>query len=305
MNYQQNSNSITYLYRELDKKNIQIKEYKTRISNLIDEKTYLLQQIDKLKLLNNQLRVTSEQEYNQNFNIYKEREAALANTIQFLQNENENLRKNLSQKEDIEKNFNNTYNYKILIANNEIENLKNMNNEKEIIINSIQNFLNNILSKADNIGNLSFDLKEIDYNLFINNLKTLENSIISKLSGLSIIPSKKPQKINNNNVKNNKILVRHNNSLNKPANKYKNKNNKNRKLTKSSTNLFRGTIKKTNKFLKTNVEKNNNFEKFNEQNGARTPSREGNNIYDYIDDDISNYLRSINDQSLYPQIIDN
>ena len=304
MNYQQNSTQISYLYREIDKKNIQIQEYKKRITNLIDEKTYLLKQIDELKILNNQIRASSEQEYNQNFNIYKQREAAFSNTIQFLQNENENLRKNLSQKEDIEKNFNNTYNYKILIANNEIENLKMMNNENNIIINNVQNFLNNILSKADNISNLSFDLKEIDYNLFIDNLKTLENSIISKLSGLSIIVPEKEKKNKRNNG-NNKSFYKKNISINNSINKIKNKNYREKRFNKSSSNLLRGRIKKNSKILRTYVDKNIEFEKSNGENGARTPSREGNNIYDYIDDDISNYLRSINDQNLYPQLFEN
>ena len=53
-----------------------------------------------------------------------------------------------------------------------------MNNVNDIIINNVLDFLNNILSNDDTIGNLSFGLKEVDYNLFIENLKPLKNSII-------------------------------------------------------------------------------------------------------------------------------
>jgi hypothetical protein len=254
-------NLVLYLNRELNRKNIMIKKLQQRISNLIDEKKILIDQINNLKNEIYNISISFEKNFNENKNIYYKKEKQLSDIIL-------NFKNIFNEKETKEKNLKK----ELSKLNEEISNLKMMNNNKDDILLLIHNFFCNIKNKLKLNYELHLDFIPyiFDKPAFIYNLKNLEKEIINKLS-----------KDKNENKKKKSYL----NKIN-----YKTIPMKDKNIMKKGKNLFKKKIKaktKTNFGAKKKIY-------------IRTPSRIkinnniNSNTYIY-DNDVNSFLISNND----------
>ena len=172
----QEKEEILYLNRELNRKNILIKQLQERIGNLIDEKKYLINEINILKNENNIIMIKSEKNFYDNKIIYDKKEKELLYTIN-------NLKNIMDEKEKNQKKLDIILRKKLTKAYEEINNLKSMNNNRDNILLLINNFFNNIKNNL----NLNYDLHLdfipyiFDKASFVINLKLLENEILNKI----------------------------------------------------------------------------------------------------------------------------
>jgi hypothetical protein len=166
-------NFLLYLNRELNRKNIMIKKLQQRISNLIDEKKILIEQINNLKNEIYNISISFEKNFNENKNIYYKKEKQLSDIIL-------NFKNIFNEKETKEKNLKK----ELSKLNEEISNLKMINNNKDDILLLIHNFFCNIKNKLNLNYELHLDFIPyiFDKPAFIYNLKNLEKEIINKLS---------------------------------------------------------------------------------------------------------------------------
>lgn len=166
------------LYKKIiAKKDKQIKSLQNRINNLLLNKNSLISQLDKSP----SLKTISPK------NIYSRHK--IFNSIN--QDTLSQNQLNLSlQKGD---KYKSTFQYKLLSAQKEIENLTIMNTSKDRIIMNMQRFINN-LNNAVFGGKLNLNLNQIDIRGFIINLKTLEQKVLKKLQK-KISPNKIPDSI--------------------------------------------------------------------------------------------------------------
>ena len=184
------NNILSYDNKQIQKKG-QIPKIKNKINNLVLNKNSLLSLIDNKPLVKKCI----SPHYNSNNKLFL--------SFQNIQNQNIfNDKINKTDKfEDIY-----TIKYKLLNAQKEIDNLKKINKQKDIIIMNIQNFLNNI-NHVICEGRINLDLNKIDIKTLIINLKKLEQKMISKI------------RVNNNPNKINKLII--NKVINKPIKKQK------------------------------------------------------------------------------------
>ena len=172
----QEKEEILYLNRELNRKNILIKQLQERIGNLIDEKNYLINEINILKNENNIIMIKSEKNFYDNKIIYDKKEKDLIYAIH-------NLKNIMDEKEKNQKKMDTTLRKKLTKAYEEINNLKTMINNRDNILLLINNFFNNIKNNL----NLNYDLHLdfipyiFDKASFVINLKLLENEILNKI----------------------------------------------------------------------------------------------------------------------------
>ena len=156
-------NNLSFFHNELAKKDKQILKLQKKINNLLYNKNSLVSQIDKSIHRN----IPSLKNISPQNNYSKNR---LYTSLQTLQYENSLLKNKLNLNDQIGGKYNHIFHYKLLSAQKEIENLTTMNNTKDKIIMSLQNFINNI----NNIickGKLNLDINQIDIKTFILNLK--------------------------------------------------------------------------------------------------------------------------------------
>jgi len=291
-----NSENISYLYRELNKKDSQIKQLQKRISNLIDEKSELISEVNYLKNKNFDLSLLSEKSFIKNNNLHKQREIELLSTITNLENENNKLKSYISDIKNNENIIKNTTELKLSKANNEINNLLIMNVNKDNILSLIQNFLDKIKKALGDIKTpINFDIRIGDNKLFADNLKILETNIIKKISAKNNIFKMQKAKKYQNKYYN--YFIKKKNEYNKTDNK-PNFKKINIKKPKSVMNK---------KYINLNLNESFNFKsKINKRNIndniLRTPPKEINNISDYNDYDIISYLSTINNQTVLSRL---
>ena len=232
---------ILYLNREINRQNILIKQLQKRISNLIDEKNYLINEIYILKNEINIISIKSEKNFNDNKKIYDKKENELVQIIK-------NLRQQLYEREYGENNMNKILKKELTKAKEEINNLKIINNNRDNALLLIHHFFQNIKNKLNLNYEIYLDFIPyiFDKSSFVNNLNILENEIINKISKnekKKIINQKYAQnkKVNNTKIskeRKEKILF-----LNKLRKKDKNKINLNLK-TKNGRSFIRTPPKK-------------------------------------------------------------
>ena len=250
---------ILYLNRELNRKNNLIKKLQKRILDLIDEKNFLINEINILKNENNTIKIKSEKNFNNNKIIYDKKEKELLTTLN-------NLKNVLNEKEKQEKNLNENLRKKLLKANEEINNLKIMNNNRDNILLLINHFFQNIKNNLNLNYELHLDFIPyiFDKSSFVNNLKLLEKEISNKIS--------------QNKKEENK------------QNKARNKNNKN-KQRMIFINRFK---KKDKKKIEINL-KTKKVKKY-----FRTPPKKliDKTYIDIDENDISSYILTLNNSKL-------
>ena len=196
MNKINEEEKILYLNKELNRKNILIKQLQERIWNLIDEKNFLINEINIIKNEMNIIKIKSEKNFNDNKKIFDKKEKELLYALN-------NLRSVLDEKEKNEKNLNENLLKKISRANEEINNLKIMNNNRDNILLLINHFFQNIKTNLNLNYELHLDFIPyiFDKASFVNNLKLLENEIINKIK-----PTKKENIKQNKKIKNQKTF---------------------------------------------------------------------------------------------------
>ena len=174
-----NDDDIYYYYSEINKKNKQIIELKSIISNMKNNEEKLFSEVKSLQshipnsTNNNNLTKTQKR---------IEQEQILLEKIKKLQNENMKLRTRINKSEEKKNIFFNNINNKLLKAERDIQLLSFENKSNNNLILAIQNFLFNISNKINSKKQtLIFDLSIIDNNTFIHNLQILEANIINKI----------------------------------------------------------------------------------------------------------------------------
>lgn len=177
-------NNLSLYQIELAKKDKQIISLQNKISSLLCNKNSLISQMDisKQKIIPSLKNMSPKNNHSNN---------KLLSSFQPLQLEDSIFRKNLNAK--IGDKFNNTFQYKLLSAQKEIENLTIMNTIKDKIIMIIQNFINNlniIICK----GKINLNLNQVDVKTFNANVKKLEEKIMKKLQKIPK-PNKIPESI--------------------------------------------------------------------------------------------------------------
>ena len=189
-NNELNDINISFLYqKELAVKDKIIKSLQNKINNLILNKNSLISQIDNHSLINiSPPKNTAKNNFN--------------SSIYLMQIQNSLLRNKLNLSAKIGKKFNNTFQFRLLSAQKEIENLTIMNTTKDNIINNMITFINNLNNVVCN-GKINLNLNQIDIRTFITNLKKLEQKIINKIQKvpkLNKIPESIIKKIKNNPI---------------------------------------------------------------------------------------------------------
>ena len=174
-----NVESINYFYLEINKKNKQITDLKSIISNLQKEREKL---INENKLLQKKILPSSKN------SCTKDQKQFLISKIKSLQNENSTLKRRINNSEEKDNIFYKNINNKLLKAERDIKILFFENKNNNNILLAIQNFLFNITEKFFSKNqNLIFDLSLVDNNAFIRNLQILEANIINNLNQLNNI----------------------------------------------------------------------------------------------------------------------
>ena len=174
-----NTESINYFYLEINKKNKQITELKSIISNLKKAQDKL---INENKLLQKKIDPFSKDSYS------KDQKHFLISKIKSLQSENSTLKRRINNSEEKDNIFYKNINNKLLKAERDIKILSFENKNNNNILLAIQNFLFNITEKFYSKNqNLIFDLSLVDNNTFIRNLQILEANIINNLNQLNNI----------------------------------------------------------------------------------------------------------------------
>ena len=196
MNKINEEEKILYLNKELNRKNILIKQLQERIWNLIDEKNFLINEINIIKNEMNIIKIKSEKNFNDNKKIFDKKEKEFLYALN-------NLKNILDEKEKNEKNLNENLVKKLSRANEEINNLKIMNNNRDNILLLINHFFQNIKTNLNLNYELHLDFIPyiFDKASFVNNLKLLENEIINKIK-----PIKKENIKENKKIKNQKTF---------------------------------------------------------------------------------------------------
>ena len=164
---------ISYLNRELNRKNVLIKQLQQRILNLIDEKKSFINKINELKNEIYNISIKSEQNFNENKKIYDKKENELILMINKLKQE-------LYEKEYGENNMNKILKKELIKAKEEINNLKIINNNRDNVLLLIHHFFQNIKNKMNLNYEIHLDFIPyiFDKSSFVNNLNILENEII-------------------------------------------------------------------------------------------------------------------------------
>ena len=167
---------ILYLNRELNRKNILIKQLQERIGKLIDEKNYLIKELNILKNENKIIMVKSEKNFYDNKIIYDKKEKEFLYAIN-------NLKNIFDEREKNQKKLDEHLRKKLSKAFEEINNLKAMNNNRDNILLLINNFFNNIKNNLNLNYELHLDFIPyiFDKTSFVINLKLLENEILNKI----------------------------------------------------------------------------------------------------------------------------
>lgn len=253
MNKINEEEKILYLNKELNRKNILIKQLQERIWNLIDEKNFLINEINIIKNEMNIIKIKAEKNFNDNKIIFDKKEKELLYALN-------NLRTVLDEKEKNEKNLNENLLKKLSRANEEINNLKIMNNNRDNILLLINHFFQNIKTNLNLNYELHLDFIPyiFDKPSFVNNLKLLENEIINKIK-----QNKKENIKENKKIKNQKTFF---------VNRFQKKGKIN----------FNSKTKKEKKYFRTPPKKLNNI-----------------NNKTYLNENkISSYLFTINNSNL-------
>ena len=179
-----NSNEINYFYLEINKKNKQITELKSIISNLTQIQEKLLNEI---KLLQNKIQPDFSNIKNSE-SCDLSHEQFLISKIKKLKDENSTLKLRINKSEEKDNKFYNNINSKLIKAERDLQKLSLENQNNNNIILAIQNFLFNVNDKLKkDKQKLSFDLTKVDSNTFIRNLQILESNIINKFNQLNNI----------------------------------------------------------------------------------------------------------------------
>ena len=231
-NINKEKEEILYLNRELNRKNIEIKNLQKRILNLIEEKQFLLNEINILKNENNIIKIKSEKIFNDNKVIYDKKEKELLSIIN-------NLEKVLKEKEKNEINKNDNLRKKLSKANEEINNLKIMNNNRDNILLLINHFFENIKNNL----NLNYEL-HLDFIPYIFDKASFVNNNKEKL--------RKENKAIKNNKENKQKMI----FMSRFIKKAKKKININLK-TKKGNKYFRTPPRLYKDNNKTNIYENN------------------------------------------------
>ena len=178
-------NNISLYKSELALKNKQILNLQNKINNLILNKNSLISQIDKSKKNTPSSKNISPRNNRSNNKLYS--------SIQTLEYENSLLRNKLNLGTKIGDKYRSTFQYKLLSAEKEIENLTIMNSIKDNIIMNMENFINNLNNIFCN-GKINLNLNKLNLSAFITNLKKLEQKIIQKIQKIPK-PNKIPESI--------------------------------------------------------------------------------------------------------------
>jgi hypothetical protein len=197
-------NNFSKYQKELENKDQQIIELQNKINNLLEKQNqnFITQQHNNDIINNNQKFQNNELKSNISFqkNISQNH---LLSLILILQQENTLLKNKLNKDHKIEDKYSDTVQYKLLRAKTEIENLTKMNNNKDNIIMNMQNFINNINILITN-NKINLNINQIGIKTFIDNLKELEQKILSKfekIQKISKIPQSQINKRNQNLLK--------------------------------------------------------------------------------------------------------
>ena len=250
MNYSNNDYSnlsqSTHLYREIDRKNKQISEMKKKINNLTDEKNYLEKIIQNLKNQNYNLGVSNQNENEEMDFLIQNKLNKCSETINLLQKENNVLKYQLNNNIIIEENYNKTFSNQINQSKKEIENLREMNTIKDILLRDYQDFMHQLNEIVGNkIENCELDFNNDDLNTYKNNFERIKSKVISFLNYENfhqnyIEPIKLPNNYNKNINDNNDNY--YNNDENNYNNYNNNYNNNNNNLSKISKKTFSSEI---------------------------------------------------------------
>ena len=242
-----NSDEINYLYLKINKKNKQITELKSKISNLNQIQEKLLNDI---KLLQNKNQSDFSNIKNTDSSDLSHEQFLIAK-IKKLKNENSKLIIKINKSEEKDNIFYNNINNKLIKAERDLQKLSLENRNNNNIILAIQNFLFNINDKMKkDKQNLNFDLSVVDNNTFIRNLHILESNIINKFNQLNSIGN-----ICLNNRRNSSILNLPDNDINFKRNHHS-INNENDKKFHNIKRIFKHR-KNAKSINNLNIEKKN------------------------------------------------
>ena len=242
-----------------------------------------------------------------------------------MQIQNSLLRNKLNLSAKIGKKINNTFQYRLLSAQKEIENLTIMNTTKDNIINIMQKFINNLNNVVCN-GKINLNLNQIDIRTFALNLKKFEQKIVNKIKKvpkLNKIPESIIRKIKENPIRKQKTdislcykykidLIPYKlntiSSINENKNKISNINNQNNskkkikqlKYIKSATGrikaiLNRNTKEKTLKLKRFFLAKNDEiYNQFTNKKNLNSLDNKNKEYIKIINNEI-NYSRLLNE----------
>ena len=178
-------NNISLYQNELALKDKQISHLKNKINNLILNKNSLISHLDKTIIKKKSLpssKMISPHNNNSCKNNKIHSSIPRFELVKNLLTDKHNLSVKLGDK------YRNTFQYKLLSAQKEIENLTIMNANKDNIIINMQKFINNLNNIICN-GKINLNLNQLDIKTFFSNLKKLEQTIIK------LIKIPKPNKI--------------------------------------------------------------------------------------------------------------
>ena len=239
-------NDISLYQNELALRDKEISNLKNKINNLIFNKNSLISQMDKSH--KKRTIPSSKNVSPQTHNTYKK----IYSSFHALQNDNSLIKDKMNLNVRIGDKYNDTYQFKLLSAQKEIENLTIMNANKDNIIMNMQTFLYNLNNIFCN-GKINLNINKIDIRTFICNLKKLEEKIIKKLHIIIPKPNKIPESIikrlKDNPIKKQNtetVLIKKKHLYIYPLNQRNNNNNSNKIYTQANINLNDNSIKKGN-----------------------------------------------------------
>lgn len=174
----QDTSSVYFYKTEIEVKNRQIVDLKSRVELLLKEKNNLHSKVSNLQLQNYSINSSCEQEVkNQNHQL-DQKEKVLNNQIAQLQNDNRALRYQLNIKEGTEDNFQLTFQNRISNAQKEVNNLGVMNTIKDNYLTQMVMFYNKLNSLCGEKYDYELDHFNDEVNVFKKRMKEIEDKVL-------------------------------------------------------------------------------------------------------------------------------
>lgn len=178
----QKDTSSAYFYKtEIEVKNRQIADLKSKIDNLLKEKSTLHSKVSNLQMQNYSMNSSCEQEVKNQNQQWAQTEQALNNQIELLKSENQALRCQLNIKEGTENNFQSTFQNKISNAQKEVNNLGVMNTIKDNYLTQMTMFYNKLNCYCGEKHNYELDHYNDEVHVFKRRMKEIEDKVLNHI----------------------------------------------------------------------------------------------------------------------------